>query len=442
MRVIDHTGKTPRRMAEDLRAPTSLETARQEEVVAGIVAAVRTGGDRALVEQTRRLDWPEAAAGKLRVPAREIAAAHRKADKSFLSAVRKAAERVRSFHEKQLPRDWFDVGVPGAVLAQKFTPIERVGIHVPGKSAPLPSSLIMSVVPAQVAGVPEIVVVTPPGRDGSIHPAILAAAHELGVKRLYRVGGAQAIAALAFGTRTIPRVDKIVGAGNIYVTLAKKMVYGEVGIDGLYGPSEVVILADETADPRLVAADLLAQAEHNADSPVFLVTTDRSLVKKVEAEIARQIKRLARANAAGESLETYGGVAVTRDLEQAVAVVNELAAEHVQVMTREPLSLLSSIRNAGAIFLGETSPVPLGDYVIGPSHLLPTGRTARFSSGLGVMDFMKRSSVVYTSEQAVREHAEVVKSLAALEGLDAHVRAVEERLKGAKTRSARRKGDK
>ncbi len=438
MRVIEAGGKTPRRMAEELRAPISQETARQEEVVAEIVSAVRARGDRALVEYTRRLDWPEATAGRLKVPVKELAAAHRKADKSFLSAVRKAAERVRAFHEKQLPRDWFDLDVPGAVLGQKFTPIQRVGVHVPGRSAPLPSSLIMSVVPALVAGVPEIVVVTPPGRDGSIHPAILAAAHELGVERLYRVGGAQAIAALSYGTRTILRVDKIVGAGNIYVTLAKKMVYGEVGIDGLYGPSEVAILADETADPRLVAADLLAQAEHNADSPVFLVTTDRSLLGKVQAEIAKQIGRLTRRGVAAESLERYSGAVVVRDLDQGVEVVNELAAEHVQVMTREPWSLLSSIRNAGAIFLGDMSPVPLGDYVIGPSHLLPTGRTARFSSGLGVMDFMKRSSVVYTSEQTVREYAEAVKALAELEGLEAHVRAVEERLKGAKPRSGGR----
>ena len=431
MRILTTRGRTPREVAEALLAPAVSEAAEQEKVVREIVAAVRARGDRALIEYTRRFDWPQAAPGKLRVTKREIEAARRKVGKRFLAAVRTAADRVRAFHEKQLPNDWFDLRVPGAVLGQKFTAIERVGIHVPGQSAALPSSLIMGLVPAQVAGVKELVFVTPPRKDGSVHPAILATAGELGAETIYRVGGAQAIAALAYGTKTIPRVDKIVGPGNIYVTLAKKLVYGDVGIEGLYGPSEVAILADGKADAKLIAADLLAQAEHNSDSPVFLVTPARALVEPVTKEITRQLKALPRRKVARESLERFGGIVVTKSLEEGAEVVNELAPEHVQICTENPFAVLPKIRNAGAIFLGQTSPVPLGDYVIGPSHWLPTGRTARFSSGLGTMDFMKRSSVIYTSKKAVEAHAEVVKVLAEVEGLEGHVRAVEARLRNA-----------
>ncbi|HUU55198.1 MAG TPA: histidinol dehydrogenase, partial [Armatimonadota bacterium] len=270
---------------------------------------------------------------------------------------------------------------------------------------------------------------TPPRRDGTVHPAILATAGKLGARTIFKVGGAQAIAALAYGTKTIPKVDKIFGPGSIWVTLAKKLVYGDVGIEGLYGPSEVAILADEEAEPRLIAADLLAQAEHMNDSPVFLVTPAKGLIEQVQAELEKQLKRLPRRKVAGESMERYGAIVVTSDMDEAIDVVNELAAEHVQVCTREPFALLSKIRNAGAIFLGYSSPVPLGDYVIGPSHWLPTGRTARFSSGLGTVDFMKRSSVVFASREAVAEHAEAVRVLAGLEGLEGHIRAVEARVK-------------
>ena len=429
MKIITTQRRTPRQVADELSRPSLEQVAAQEQVVRTIVEAVRTRGDSALLEYTRKFDWPKAAARTLRVSKREIASALSAVGDDFLAAVDLAAERVRAFHEQQLPRDWFDLRVPGALLGQKFTPIQRVGIHIPGKSAPLPSSLIMSLVPAQVAGVEEVVLVTPPRRNGTLHPAILAAAARLGATTIFKVGGAQAIAALAFGTRTIPKVDKIVGAGSIWVTLAKKLVFGEVGIDGLYGPSEVVILADVTADPRLVAADLLAQAEHMNDSPVFLVTPVRALADSVQKEIARQLRSLPRREIASKSLSDYGGIVLTRDLDEAVAVVSELAAEHVQICTKEPLALLPRIRNAGAIFLGATSPVPLGDYVIGPSHLLPTGRTARFSSGLGTMDFMKRSSVIYTSVEAVAAHSSAVEALARLEGLEGHIRAVDARLR-------------
>jgi histidinol dehydrogenase len=286
----------------------------------------------------------------------------------------------------------------------------------------------MTVVPAQAAGVAEISLVTPARKDGSIHGATLATLAVLGVTRVFKVGGAQAIAALTYGTKAIPKVDKIVGPGNIWVTLAKKLVYGDVGIEGLYGPSEVVILADASADPRLIAADLLAQAEHMEDSPVILVTPAKSLIEPVLREITRQLKRLPRKRMAAASLEKYSGIALTRTMDEAVEIVNELAAEHVQICTAEPFAMLSRIRNAGAIFVGQTSPVPLGDYVIGPSHCLPTGRTARFLSGLGTMDFMKRSSIIYTSAEAVKDHADTVRALAKLEGFAGHIRAVEERL--------------
>ncbi len=434
MRVVRATGRSPERVVAELSAPIAAELAEQEKGVREIVDAVRARGDEALLEYGRRLDWPDMTAAGMRVREAEIDDALQAVGDDFLRAVDLAAERVRAFHEKQLPTDWFDCRVPGAVLGQKFTPVQRVGIHVPGQSAALPSSLIMGVVPAQVAGVEELLLVTPPRPDGTVHPAILATAGRLGAGTIFKVGGAQAIAALAYGTETIPRVDKIFGPGSPWVTLAKKLVYGDVGIEGLYGPSEVAIIADESAEPRLIAADLLAQAEHMSDSSVFLVTPEEALIEPVEGELRRQLEALPRREVAQHSLETYGALIVAADMDHAVDIVNELAAEHVQVCTREPFALLPKIRNAGAIFLGSSSPVPLGDYVIGPSHWLPTGRTARFSSGLGTLDFMKRSSIVFASKAAVADHAEAVKLLAELEGLDGHIRAVQARLEKPRSR--------
>jgi len=429
MRVVQAIGRSTDELVEELVAPSASDVAEQEQAVREIVEDVRARGDTALVEHGRRLDWPGMSIDRLRVTTKEMEAALGEVGEEFIKAVKLSAERVRAFHEKQLPNDWCDSRVPGALLGQKFTPIERVAIHVPGQSVPLPSSMIMGVVPAQVAGVDELVLVTPPRKDGTIHPAILATAGVLGADTIYKIGGAQAIAALAYGTEMVPKVDKIVGPGSIWVTLAKKLVFGDVGIEGLYGPSEVVVIADETASPKLVAADLIAQAEHMNDSPVFLVTTAPDLVEAVESELAQQLSNLPRRDIASESLERYGAIVVANDLDQAMEIANELAAEHVQICTREPFALLPTIRNAGAIFLGHSSPVPLGDYVIGPSHWLPTGRTARFSSGLGTMDFVKRSSVVYTSPRAVADHVEAVRALAGLEGLEGHIRAVEARLR-------------
>jgi len=429
MRIINTRSRTPRQIAEELALPALEAAAEQEAAVREIIEAVRARGDEAVIEYTRRFDWPDAAPDRLAATQQETAAARAEVGDDFLAAVRHAAANVRSFHQKQLPSDWMDLAHTGALLGQKFTPIERVGIHVPGFTAVYPSSLIMTVVPAQVAGVPEITLLTPAGKDGAIPAATLAAASELGVAPVLKVGGAQAVAALAYGTQTIPKVDKVFGPGSVWVMLAKKMVYGAVGIDGLYGPSEVAIIADETADPRLIAADLLAQAEHMTDSPAYLLTPANDLVDPVQSEIEAQLPQLSRREIAREALQRFGAAVVTKDLDEACAVVNEIAPEHVQICTAEPFAQLAKVRNAGCIFLGSSSPVPMGDYVIGPSHVLPTGRTARFSSGLGTMDFMKRSSIVYTSQQALRGNLDALRALADLEGFDAHLRAVQARLR-------------
>jgi histidinol dehydrogenase len=429
MRIVTTRRRTPRQIADELSAPFLAAAAEQEAVVREIVEAVRAGGDEAVLEYTRRFDCAEMTVARMAVTEAEFEKAKRVAGDQFLAAVASAVLHVRTFHEKQRPQDWFDLRELGTVLGQKFTPIERVGIHVPGYTAAYPSSLIMTAVPGLVAGVSEIILCTPPDRDGDVHPATLATADHLGLRRVFKIGGAQAIAAMAYGTETIPKVDKVFGPGNAYVMLAKKMVYGAVGVDGLYGPSEVVVLADEHAKPRLVAADLLAQAEHMTDSPAILVTPAKSLVGPVEEELRRQVERMNRKAIAWEAITTRGAIVLTKDMEDAVAVVNELAPEHVEIHTDSPFSWLSKIRNAGCIFVGENSPEALGDYVIGPSHVLPTGRTARFSSGLGTADFMKRSSVIYTSKEAVEDHAQVVRALAALEGFDGHIRAMRARLR-------------
>ncbi len=429
MRILTTRRRTPAQVADELSQALLAEVSEQEKVVREIVEAVRVHGDDVVIECTRRWDCPGMTAEQLTVTEDEFEQARTAAGKDFLNAVGTAVEHVRSYHEKQRPQDWFDLRELGTVLGQKFTPIERVGVHVPGFTAAYPSSLIMTVVPGQVAGVGEIILCTPAGKDGGIHPATLATAEFLGIRRVFKVGGAQAIAAMAFGTATVPKVDKIFGPGSIFVMLAKREVYGHVGIDGLYGPSEVVIIADETAEARIIAADLLAQAEHGVDSSAILVTPAKSLVEPVQNQLAQQVKLLRRKATAWESINQRGAIVITKDLDEACEVVNEMAPEHVQICTDSPFSWLPKIRNAGCICVGSTSPVTLGDYVIGPSHVLPTGRTARFSSGLGVTDFFKRSSIIYTSKEAVKDHAATVRALAQLEGLDGHVKAMMARLR-------------
>jgi len=422
--LVFESGTTPlEQIARQAAGSLELDTG-PAQAVRQIVTDVKQGGDAALLRYTRQFDWPEATAPGLRADQAELDAAWAGLPPSLRRALQAAVRNVRRFHERQRPTDWWELGDTGAVLGQKFTPVDAVGIYAPGGLAPYPSSLIMAAVPAQVAGVPRIVVASPPGQEGRLAAPLAAVAHLLGITEIYKMGGAQAIAALAYGTAAVPPVDKIVGPGNIYVNLAKTMVYGQVGTDGLYGPSELVLIADGTADPVVAAADLLSQAEHGPDSPVCLITTSRPLLEQVAAELQRQLVQLERRSYAEQSLHECGTMALVRDLEEAAALCNLIAPEHALLMVEEPLALLPRIRHAGCILLGRSAPVTVGDYLAGPSHILPTGRTARFSSGLGVLDFMKRSSVIYTDQEWLRRSGPQAARLACYEGFGAHARAV------------------
>ncbi|HUT74106.1 MAG TPA: histidinol dehydrogenase [Armatimonadota bacterium] len=415
-------------IADKISMPAvALEPAAQAEVIK-IVRRVFEERDEAVVEYSRDKDWTEASAATLRVSEAEIRAAAETLDAADAAALRAAIEHVREFHQQHVPGDHLDAAEYGALLGWRYTPIESVGVYVPAGTAPLPSSLIMAVVPAQAAGVSRIAVVTPPARDGSANPGILAAAGLLGITEVYRVGGPWAIAALARGTQTIPAVDKIVGPGNIYVNFAKSAVAGVVGIDGFYGPSEVVILADEQADPRLIAADLAAQAEHASDSIAVLVTPSRALMERVEASLAELLRNLGRADTIRRCLDERGAMVLVRSLEEGIELVNLVAPEHLELAVADPRGLLPKIRNAGCILVGADTPTAVSDYLAGPSHILPTGRSARFSSGLGVLDFMKRSSVVSVSPEWLAHNGRHVERLAEMEGLQAHARSVRMRM--------------
>ncbi|WP_442952521.1 histidinol dehydrogenase [Paenibacillus sp. Leaf72] len=402
----------------------------QNEVVRTIIADVRKEGDAALLRYTAKLDRAELTAAELRVTQAEIDAAYEQVDAAFLTAIREAAVNIRSFHEKQKRNSWMDLQPDGTLLGQILRPLKRVGVYVPGGKAAYPSSVLMNVIPAQVAGVPEIVMVTPPstgGRDG-IDPGILVAAAEAGVKEMYRVGGAQAIAALAHGTETIAPVDKICGPGNIYIALAKREVFGAVDIDSIAGPSEIVVLADESADPAYIAADLLSQAEHDEMASSILVTPSEQLGSAVAAEVERQLTTLPRQAIARASIDSYGAVLMVDSLEAGIDVVNKLAPEHLEVLTADPMRLLGLIENAGAIFLGPYSSEPVGDYFAGPNHIIPTNGTARFSSPVNVDDFLKKSSLIYYSKEALLANGDKIMTLARQEGLEAHARAIQIRL--------------
>ncbi len=405
-------------------------TPEQNAAVREIVEAVKREGDAALLRYTEKFDGVKLEPGELRVKPAEIEEAYARVDPAFLEALRQAARNITSFHEKQKRTSWTEFRPDGTMVGMVLRPLRRVGLYVPGGSAAYPSSVLMNVLPAKVAGVPEIVMVTPPatgGRSG-IDPYVLVAAAEAGVSEIYRVGGAQAVAALAFGTATIPAVDKICGPGNIYVALAKRHVYGAVDIDSIAGPSEIVVLADDSADARLVAADLLSQAEHDEMASAILVTPSPRLARETEAELGRQLAALPRKDIAARSLEDRGAILLVEDLEEGVAVVNRLAPEHLEVITAEPLELAARIENAGAIFLGPFSTEPVGDYFAGPNHILPTNGTARFSSPLNVDDFVKKTSLIRYSREALRRDAAAIATLARREGLEAHARAVEIRL--------------
>ncbi|NIK72439.1 MULTISPECIES: histidinol dehydrogenase [unclassified Paenibacillus] len=405
-------------------------TPEQNETVRQIVEAIKTEGDAALLRYTEQLDRVRIDASSLRVTQEEIQAAYGKVDAAFLTAIREAAVNIRVFHEKQKRNSWMDLQPDGTMLGQILRPLKRVGVYVPGGKAAYPSSVLMNVIPAQVAGVPEIVMVTPPATGGKegIDPYILVAAAEAGVKEMYRVGGAQAIAALAYGTATIAPVDKICGPGNIYVALAKRAVFGAVDIDSIAGPSEIVVLADEGANASYIAADLLSQAEHDEMASAILVTPSETLAEAVAAEVERQLVALPREAIARASIDSYGAVLLVESVEAGIDVVNKLAPEHLEVLTADPMSLLGLIENAGAIFLGPYSSEPVGDYFAGPNHIIPTNGTARFSSPVNVDDFLKKSSLIYYSKEALLKNGNSIMTLARHEGLEAHARAIQIRL--------------
>ncbi len=408
--------------------PPAADLARVQEIVDGIVARVRAEGDAAVLELIRRFDWPQATLDQLTVTPDEMARAAAEIDVSTRDAMKRAAEHIRRYHQRQMPCDWFDAMEPGLVLGQRHTPVDSVACYVPTRKASIPSSLLMSVVPAQVAGVPRIVVVGPCQADGAMPAGVLAAAHLLGVTEMYKLGGAVAMAALAFGTDTFSRVDKIVGPANIFGTLAKKALYGEVGVDGLYGPSEVVVIADGSVPAAWVAVDLVSQSEHGEDSQSVLITPDEAYAAAVDAAVQALLAASPRAQYLATALEQRGAVVLVRDLAEAVEMANLLAAEHLELAVAAPETLFPAIRHAGSILLGGHAPVPVGDYYAGPSHILPTGRTARFSSGLGVMDFLKRSSLIQLTPDWLAVAGSDITTLADHEGLDAHAQAVKVRV--------------
>lgn len=397
------------------------------QVAARIVEDVRREGDAAVMKYTKLLDRADFTPEEFLVGEEEFAAAEKAADPKVVASLYKAIANVRRYHEEQKPRSWLTNREKGSLLGQMVTPLERVGIYVPGGTAAYPSSVVMNGVPAAVAGVEEIVMMCPP-REGKLNPYVLIAARAIGVRRVYKIGGAQAIAALAFGTETIPRVDKITGPGNLFVTLAKKAVYGHVDIDMLAGPSEILIVADETADPVYTAADMLSQAEHDPLASSILITTSAPLAAAVAAEVEKQLQTLPRKAIAGASIETNGLIVVAESMAQAIDFANASAPEHLELLTARPFELLPSIRHAGAVFLGAYSPEPLGDYFAGPDHILPTGGTARFYSVLNVETFMKRTSFISYTQPALVDVAEDIVRLATTEGLEAHARAI--RLRG------------
>ena len=395
----------------------------QEAVVSVILADVRENGDKAVFNYTKKFDGADISAENFIVTEEEEKEAYEKVDPALIDVIRKAISRIRTFHEKERQKSWF-MTEEGMVLGQKVTPLSRVGVYVPGGKAAYPSSVLMNVIPAQVAGVPDIVMCTPPGKDGKVTPTTLVAAKEAGVGTVYKVGGAQAIAAMAFGTESLPRVDKITGPGNIFVALAKKAVYGHVSIDSVAGPSEVTVLADDTANARYVAADLLSQAEHDEMACAILVTTSMRVAEEVSAEIDGFLETLSRRDIIKKSLDNFGRILVADTMEEAVRAVNEIAPEHLELVTRDPFLLMTKIKNAGAIFIGEYSSEPFGDYFAGPNHVLPTNGTAKFFSALSVDDFIKKTSIIYSSGEALKALHEDVEIFAKAEGLTAHANSI------------------
>ena len=424
MRIIELTKETKNNILNDLLKRSPNNYGEYEETVNRIIEQVRERGDRAVFDYTRQFDKCELTAENLVVTEDEIKEAYQALDDALIGTMRKSAENIRAFHEKQVRHSFFTTKPDGSILGQRITPLERAGVYVPGGKAAYPSSVLMNVVPAKVAGVSEIIMTTPPGKDGKVNPGTLVAADLAGVDRIYKAGGAQAIAAMAFGTESIPKVDKITGPGNIFVALAKKAVFGYVSIDSVAGPSEILVLADNTADPRYVAADLLSQAEHDELASAILITDSRELAEKVSAEAEHFTKQLSREEIIRKSLDNYGYILVAEHMDDAVEAANDIASEHMEILTKDPFQTMTKVKNAGAIFLGEYSSEPLGDYFAGPNHILPTNGTAKFFSPLGVDDFIKKTSIIsYSREALLRDH-EDIERFAKSEGLTPHANSV------------------
>lgn len=417
------------KVTDDISIQRSVDngTEEQRKIVLEILESVRREGDRALLAYTETFDGIKL--DRMRVSEEEIHEAIQSFDPKLLKVLEEAAKNIRRFHEKQRRETWITQDENGTILGQKFTPLDSIGVYVPGGTAAYPSSVLMNVLPAKVAGVKRIVMVSPPDQNGKLPAGVLAAAHIAGVEEIWKVGGAQAIAALAYGTESIQPVDKIVGPGNIYVALAKREVFGKVDIDMIAGPSEIAVLADDTALPHEVAADLLSQAEHDPRATSVLVTTSRTLAEETAREVEKQLEQLPRKEIARQSIGEYGVIYLAPTMEKAIEVVNQIAPEHLEIVARNALELVPMIRHTGAIFVGRFSSEPVGDYFAGPNHVLPTNGTARFSSPLNVDEFIKKSSIIYYSETSFRQNAEKIAAFARLEGLEAHARAIESRLK-------------
>ena len=430
MRIQRLTKDAKENLLEDLLKRSPNNYGQYEQGVQEILAHVKEEKDQAVFAYTKKFDQADITADNIKVTEEEIEEAYKEVDPKLVEIIRKALLNIRTYHEKQRQYSWFDSKPDGTILGQKVTPLHRVGVYVPGGKAVYPSSVLMNIVPAKVAGVDEIVMVTPPGKDGKVTPNTLVAAHEAGADVIYKVGGAQAIAALAYGTESIPKVDKIVGPGNIYVALAKKAVYGYVSIDAIAGPSEILVIADETANPRFVAADLLSQAEHDELASAILVTTSEELARKVSDEVDGFLKELSRSEIIRKSLDNYGYILVADTMDDVIDIANEIASEHLEIQTKNPYDVMTKIRNAGAIFIGEYASEPLGDYFAGPNHVLPTNGTAKFFSPLSVDDFIKKSSIIGYSEEALRGIHKDIEAFAEAEQLTAHANSIKVRFEG------------
>lgn len=427
MRIVKVTEDSKKDILKNLLKRSTGNYTEYEARVKDIIDDVKEKGDEAVFSYTLKFDKYELNKDNIKVTKEEISEAYKKVDEQYISVMKEAAENIKDYHRKQLRNTWIDTKPDGSILGQRFTPIEIAGTYVPGGKAAYPSSVLMNIIPAKVAGVSKIVMVTPPDKDGNINPGTLVSADIAGVDEIYKVGGAQAIAALAYGTESIPKVDKISGPGNIYVALAKKAVYGTVGIDSIAGPSEIVVLADENANPRYVAADLLSQAEHDEMASAILVTTSEELANKVSKEVEEFVKVLSRKEIISKSLENFGFILVADSMNDAIDTVNAIASEHLEILTKDPFNTMTKIKNAGAIFLGEYSSEPLGDYFAGPNHILPTNGTSRFFSPLNVDDFMKKSSIICYSREGLEKVHTKIELFAQNEGLTAHANSIKVR---------------